>query len=71
MKIRHRPAIVSAMNYETVAGRLAVSERHVRRLVAQGDLPMVKIGGASRITEADLQAFVASLERSRSTEVAA
>ena len=43
----------------------------MRCLVAQGDRPMVKIGGASRITEADLQAFVASLERSRSTEVAA
>jgi excisionase family DNA binding protein len=54
-----------AMNYETVARRLSVSERHVRRLVAQGDLPMVKIGGASRITTSDLGAYVEGLERSR------
>jgi excisionase family DNA binding protein len=54
-----------AMNYEVVARRLSVSERHVRRLVAQGDLPMVKLGGASRIAVADLEAYVEGLERSR------
>jgi excisionase family DNA binding protein len=55
-----------AMTYETAARRLAVSSRTVRRLVANGELPRVEIGGCSRIATADLEAFAEGLRRERS-----
>jgi excisionase family DNA binding protein len=42
-----------------VAERLAVSERFVRRLLFDGRLPKVKVGGRLvRIDERDLEAFI-------------
>ena len=35
-----------------------VSERTVRRLVAEGELPCVEVGGLRRIARADLEAFL-------------
>ena len=40
-----------------VAARLGVSPRTVRRLVASGDLPVVKVGRASRFRDEDVAAF--------------
>ena len=42
-----------------VAARLDVSPRTVRRLIAQGDLPVHRIGRAIRISEDDLARFLA------------
>ena len=43
-----------------VAGRLGVSLRHVRRLIAGGRLPVHRLGRAVRVSEADLQRFIRS-----------
>ena len=53
------------VDYGTAARRLSVSERTVRRLVATGQLPAVKIGDLNRITVDDLAAFAAGLDRRR------
>lgn len=50
----------AAMSFETVAGRLQVSSRTVRRLVAAGELPAVAVGGCRRVLAADFDLFVAS-----------
>jgi excisionase family DNA binding protein len=54
-----------AMTYEEAARKLAVSSRTVRRLVANGELPRVMIGGCTRIAVADLEAFTEGLRRER------
>ena len=43
-----------------VAGRLGVSLRHVRRLIADGRLPVHRLGRAVRISEPDLLRFLRS-----------
>ena len=43
-----------------VADRLAVSPRHVRRLIERGELPVHRIGSAVRISEDDLARYLAS-----------
>jgi excisionase family DNA binding protein len=53
------------LTYEDAGRRLSVSERTVKRLVASGELPAVKIGGSSRVTVDDLDAYVQSLDRRR------
>jgi excisionase family DNA binding protein len=54
-----------AVDYEEAARRLHVSRRTLQRLVASGELPTVVIGGCARVTVADLEAFVAGLDRRR------
>jgi excisionase family DNA binding protein len=54
------------MTYATAAKRLAISNSSLRRLIAAGDIPTVRIGGSIRIVEADLQAYVETLDRRRS-----
>lgn len=51
-----------ALDYESVATRLGVSVRTVRRLVSTGDLPAVSISGCRRVRATDLIAYVESLE---------
>jgi excisionase family DNA binding protein len=51
-----------ALDYRTVAGRLGVSDRTVRRLVRSRELPAVRIGGQPRVRTADLQEFVDGLD---------
>ncbi len=45
-----------------VARRLEVSEPTVRRMVKGGKLPSVFVGGAYRVSEADLEAFLRGAE---------
>ena len=47
-----------------VADRLAVSQRHVRRLIDRAELPVHRIGGSVRISEDDLARYLASTRRS-------
>lgn len=53
------------MTYDTAARRLAISDSSLRRLVKSGDIPTVSVGGSIRISEADLQAYVETLDRMR------
>ena len=38
---------------------LAISDRSVKRLIARGDLPCIRVGSALRFAYADLEAFIA------------
>ena len=38
---------------------LSVSERSIKRLIARGDLPCIRVGSALRFAFADLEAFIA------------
>ena len=52
--------LILSMTYKDVAQRLRLSERTVRRLVAAGELKVVRIGGAPRVRVADLLEYVES-----------
>lgn len=52
------------LTYEEVAQRLAISERQVKRLVADTSLVAVHIGAAARVHTDDLQDFMESLRTS-------
>lgn len=54
---------VLVLTLDQAAERLQVSRRTVNRLVSEGRLRPVRIGRSPRITERELAAFVASLER--------
>lgn len=47
----------------TAAEALSLSQRAVSRLIANGSLPSVKVGGARRVHRADLVAFAEGLRR--------
>lgn len=49
------------LTYRQAGDALTASESTVKRLVAAGDLPAVRIGGAARIRIVDLDVYVASL----------
>jgi excisionase family DNA binding protein len=53
------------MTYATAAKRLCISESSLYRLIKSGELPTVRIGKSSRITEEDLRAYVEGLPRER------
>ena len=38
---------------------LAISERSIKRLIARGHLPCIRVGSALRFAFADLEAFIA------------
>ena len=40
------------------AGFLAISTRTLSRIVKQGELPVVRVGGSNRFTMPDLEAYV-------------
>ena len=58
-----------ATTFKEAADLLSVSERTIRRLVNQGDLPIVKIGRAKRIAIKDLEQLLEDKKvwRGRST----
>ncbi|MDP9402120.1 MAG: helix-turn-helix domain-containing protein [Actinomycetota bacterium] len=58
---------VMLLDYDEVAGRLGVSERTVRRLVAAGQLSVVRVGNAPRVHPEDLQSYVDGLRQQRSS----
>jgi excisionase family DNA binding protein len=47
------------LTVRVVAGRLGVSTATVYKLVAQGDLPHVRVSNAVRVAPADVDAFIA------------
>ncbi len=54
------PLAATLLPAAEVAGRLGVSLRHVRRLIASGRLPVHRLGRAVRISEPDLRHFLRS-----------
>ena len=46
------------MSVANVADALAVSIRTVRRMIAAGDIPIVRIGRAVRIRRVDVEALI-------------
>jgi excisionase family DNA binding protein len=55
------PMDVLAYSYRGAGARLGISDRSVRRLVREGHLSAVDIGGCRRIRARDLRAFVDGL----------
>lgn len=49
-----------------VAERLAMSERWVRQLLADGELPSLKVGAATRVEAEALDAYIAARKAERS-----
>ena len=54
------PAAAPLLTVQTVAERLNVCDRTVRRLIAAGALRALPVGRSLRVSEEDLQAFVGS-----------
>jgi excisionase family DNA binding protein len=55
-----QPEQPALQSISTIAQRLNVSDKSVRRYIERGLLPAYKIGGQIRISEEDLLAFLAS-----------
>ena len=53
---------------DDVAQRLSTTDRHVRRLIEDGRLPSVRLGGKVRIHQRQLDAFVARLCRQNAAD---
>ena len=51
------------LRVEQVAARLNLSRAKVYRLIADGSIPSVLIGGSRRVTQGQLQTFVRMLEQ--------
>lgn len=58
-----RPAVPCLLTIREVAERLHVSGRTIHRLLANGDLTVIRIGRAVRISEAALKAFLTQEDR--------
>ena len=50
------------MTYDEVAERLSVSKRQVERIVSEGAIRPIYIGSAPRVTDRELEAYIAHLE---------
>jgi len=60
------PVLDQLLTIREVAKRLCLSTRAVYRLIADGVLPRpVKLGGASRFYESDVQAYLEALRKQR------
>ena len=59
-----RPGLPAMLTCEDVAGQLQMSERHARRLVAAGALPVHRFGTAVRISSDDLARYLAAARHS-------
>ena len=53
------------LTYGAAGAKLSLSARTIRRLVDAGDLPVVRIGGAVRIAQADLEAYISGNRKCR------
>jgi excisionase family DNA binding protein len=51
----------SCLSVKQTSQRLGISEKTVRRLVASGELPAVKIRSCLLVKESDLVAFISDL----------
>lgn len=51
------------LTYDQVAARLQVSERQVKRLVAEQTLPVVRINSAARVHSSDLDDYLDALRQ--------
>jgi excisionase family DNA binding protein len=56
-----------AFNLDTVAARLTVSTRHLRRLIRTGELPAKRIGARVIVLARDLDAYLQQLPSAQTT----
>lgn len=56
---------VSVLTLDQVAERLQCSRRTVYRIVAEGQLRPIRVGGHQRVTERELMAYLGALEGRR------
>ena len=54
-----KAALPQLLTFKDVAARLGVSTKTVQRCVERGEMPVHRIVGQVRISEADFRAFVA------------
>jgi excisionase family DNA binding protein len=59
-----RPAAPRLLTIKDVAERLQVSPRTIHRVVANGDLTVIRIGRAVRVSEEALKAFLTQDDKS-------
>ncbi len=59
-----RPAAPRLLTIRDVAERLQVSGRTIHRVVANGDLTVIRIGRAVRVSEEALKAFLTQDDKS-------
>lgn len=64
-----RMAAPLLLTTDSAADLLALSERKVRQLIAEGELPAVSVGRARRIRACDLAAYVDRLGRPAGEEI--
>ena len=50
---------IRLLTISEAAEYLSISERSIKRLIARGDLPCIRVGSALRFAFADLEAFIA------------
>ena len=50
---------IRLLTISEAAEYLAISERSIKRLIARGALPSIRVGNALRFAFADLEAFIA------------
>jgi excisionase family DNA binding protein len=55
--------VTRLLTMRDVAGLLCVSSRTVKRLLARGELPVVRVGRLVRVREDDVRRFMANRER--------
>ena len=58
-----RPAAPRLLTIRDVAERLQVTPRTIHRLVANGDLTVIRIGRSVRVSEEALKAFLTGEDR--------
>ena len=56
--MKNRSLVPILVDVPTLASNLAISERHVRRLVAERRIPFIKVGSRVRFDVADVLQFV-------------
>jgi excisionase family DNA binding protein len=55
----------AGMNVDKVAEALAISRRTAYALIAKGEIRTFKIGGAVRVTRAELRRYLAAAKRAK------
>ena len=54
----HGPARLSLLDVAEIARRCQISQRQVRRWIARGELPVIRLGRIVRVMELDLEHFL-------------
>jgi excisionase family DNA binding protein len=64
-----QPAVPQMHDVDAVARRLGVSSKTIRRVIGRGELAVHRIGRLLRVSEADLQSYIAGRRQIHSKEL--